>query len=208
MHNWALILCFLIKAGGAFSQSFKKIENPLVLKKRLIEMHQETRSIAADFVETVHSSMFVDPQKGKGKLYFKKPEKIRWEQRESNNQIILINGKSIRISKGGKEITNEQSKVVVKRIQSLMIQMLSGNFLNEKDFKILYFENSERVKLHLLPKNDRLTRYIKRIELLFDKNSLTVVEMMLIEDETDKMVYSFSNVQRNKPLNDSLFNQF
>jgi outer membrane lipoprotein carrier protein len=208
MQKGFFVIVFSLTFWNCFTQNFKRIENPAVIKNRLEEAHRETKSFSADFIETAHSSMFVKPQKGKGKVYFKKPEKIRWEQTDLKNQIILLNGKSIRISKGGKEVTNEQSKIVFKRIQNMMIQMLSGSFLNEKDFKILYYERNEQIKLHLLPKNQRLSRYIKRIELLFDKKTLTLLEMTMIEDETEKMVYTFFNVSINKTLNDSLFNQF
>ena len=89
-----------------------------------------------------------------------------------------------------------------------MLQLLSGEFLNEKDFKIAYYENKTNYKLVLTPKSDRMSRYISQVELIFDKTQLTLKEMSLIEDEKEKIVYTFTNVKENGSIDDSKFTTF
>jgi chaperone LolA len=201
-------LLFLVISTISYGQEYKKIANPATCKKAIQEHHKSTKSLSADFSEKVHSAMFDAPQKGNGKMFYKHAQKIRWEHTEPKKQVILINGKSVRMSENGKEVTNATSKTVVKKIQNMMLQMLSGDFLNEKDFSIVYYENTSNYKLILTPKSDRMARYIARVELIFDKKALVLKEMSMIEDENEKIVYTFTNVQVNGTINDTKFTKF
>lgn len=201
-------LLFLLITSISFGQDYKKIANPASCKKAIQEHHKSAKSLSADFSEKVYSAMFETPQKGSGKMLYKQSQKIRWEHVDPKKQIILINGKSVRMSENGKEITNATSKTVVKKIQNMMLQMLSGDFLNEKDFTIVYYENASNYKLVLTPKSDRMARYISRVDLVFDKKALVLKEMSMIEDENEKIVYTFTNVQVNGAIGETKFTKF
>jgi outer membrane lipoprotein-sorting protein len=114
----------------------------------------------------------------------------------------------MRINEEGKEVASNASGAVAKKIQKMMINLISGNFLNEKDFAISYFENSLSYKLILVPKNQSLSKYISSIVLVFDRKKMILSEMSLIESETDKVVYSFSSVVVNQNINDNKFLSF
>ncbi len=204
----ALLFFFLLFSTYSFTQSYKKVENVAQCKKSIQDKQKSMKSLTADFKETVYSSMFETPQKGSGKLFYKQSQKIRWEKTEPKKSVILINGKTIKLSENGKEVTNPTSKTIVKKIQSMMVQMLSGDFLSEKDFSIEYFENTNNYKLILTPKNERMSRYIEQVELIFDKKALTLSEMSMIEEENEKIVFSFSNIQVNASINDNKFINF
>jgi chaperone LolA len=201
------ILMFVFSAIS-YSQDYKKIANPSQCKKVIQNQQKTTKSLAADFRETVYSSMFEKPQKGSGKMLYKQAQKIRWEKIEPKKSIILINGKTILLSENGKEVSNPTAKTIVKKIQNIMVQMLSGDFLNEKEFTIAYFENGFNYKLQLTPKSDRMARYIERIDLIFDKKELILKEMSMIETAEEKIVYTFINVQLNGIINDTKFTKF
>ena len=89
-----------------------------------------------------------------------------------------------------------------------MVKMLSGTFLDDKDFKISYYENSSQYKLILKPTSDRLSKYIDNVILIFDKNDILLKEMSLVESENEKLVYSFSNVLLNNSISDTKFSDY
>ncbi len=208
MKNLLNGLLFLLVSSISFGQEYKKISSPATCKKSIQDHHKSTKSITADFTEKVHSAMFESPQKGSGKLFYKQSDKIRWEHTEPKKQVILINGKSVKMSENGKEVTNATSKAVIKKIQNMMIQMLSGDFLNEKDFNIAYYENANNYKLVLTPKNDRMKRYISQVDLIFEKKALVLKEMSMVEDESEKIVYTFTNTQVNGTIDETKFTKF
>jgi outer membrane lipoprotein carrier protein len=201
-------ILFTLITSISFAQDYKKISNPASCKKAIQDQHKSAKSISADFHEKVYSEMFETPQKGSGKMFFKQSQKIRWEHTAPKKQVILINGKNVRMSENGKEVKNTASKTILKKVQNIMLQMLSGEFLEEKDFTITYFENTVNYKLVLTPKNDRMARYIAQVELIFEKKSLVLKEMSLIEKENEKIVYTFTNVQVNGAIDESKFTIF
>jgi outer membrane lipoprotein-sorting protein len=108
----------------------------------------------------------------------------------------------------GKKVTNPNAKVLAKKINQLMTQLFSGEFMSEKEFTIQYFEHATAYKLELRPTSDRLKRYITRIDVTFDKSNLTMKEMTMVEGPTDRIVYRFDDIKINPTISDSQFTQF
>jgi outer membrane lipoprotein carrier protein len=202
------VLFFIFLCTIAFSQEFKKNSDPSKCKSAIQKQQKLTRSLIADFKETLHSEMFEETQKATGKLYYKQAQKIRWEHISPVKKILLIDGNKVRYSEKGKEIKDPSTKAIVKKIQSLMVKMLSGTFLDDKDFKISYYENSSQYKLELKPLSQRMSKYIDYVVLVFDKKYLQLKEMSLVESENEKLVYSFSNVLLNNSISDIKFSDF
>lgn len=202
-------LFFLLLFSATLSaQDFAKITDPKGCKAALEKQHKETKAIQADFTETTTSPLLTAAQKGSGKMWYKKENKIRWEKSKPESQIILINGKTVKLQEKGKEVSSASSKMVVKKIQGLMVQMMTGEFLNEKEFKISYYENKSNYKLVLTPKSDKMKRYVSEIILVFNKKELTIKELTMLTDDNNKLVYSFSNMEVNGTINDSKFTTF
>lgn len=200
-------LLFLL-AVNASAQNYSKIADPKACKAELEKQHKETKAIQADFTETTTSALLTNPQKGSGKMWYKRENKIRWEKIKPESQIILIHGKTVKLQEKGKEVSSASSKMVVKKIQGLMVQMMTGEFLNEKEFKISYFENKSNYKLVLTPKSDKMKRYVSEINLVFAKKELIIRELTMLTDKDNKLVYSFSNMEINGTINDSKFTTF
>lgn len=200
-----LLLVLSLKLNA---QEYTKITDPKACKAALEKQHKETKSIQSDFTETATSSLLTAAQKGSGKMWYKKENKIRWEKTKPESQVILINGKTVKLQEKGKEVSSASSKMVVKKIQQLMVQMMTGEFLNEKEFKISYFENKSNYKLILTPKSDKMKRYVSEINLIFGKKELTIKELTMLTDKDNKLVYSFSNMEINGTINDTKFTTF
>ena len=201
-------LLLLVVSTKIYGQEYTKLADSKACKAALEKQHKETKAIQADFTETATSSLLTNAQKGTGKMWYKKENKIRWEKTKPESPVILINGKTVKLQEKGKEISSASSKMVVKKIQSLMVQMMTGEFLNEKEFKISYLENKSNYKLILTPKSDKMKRYVSEINLIFGKKELTIKELTMLTDSDNKLVYSFSNMEVNGTINDTKFTTF
>ncbi|MFA7274768.1 MAG: outer membrane lipoprotein carrier protein LolA [Crocinitomicaceae bacterium] len=205
---YKLIVVFFLMPLVSFSQEFKKLTDATACKNAIQKKQKSLNALRADFSETVYSSMLNTPQKGTGSLLYKQEQKIRWEHLTPKKSLILIDGSKVKYSENGKEIKDPSTKMVVKKVQSLMVQMLSGSFLDGKDFTITYFESASQYKLNLVPKNSRMSKYIESIVLVFNKKDLTLQEMSMVESEEEKVVYTFRNILSNPAINDSKFQTF
>lgn len=203
-----IVFFYLVLFGSCYGQEFRKMANPQGCKSAILKHHQKVKSLEADFSEVVYSSMYAQPQKGKGVLKYKDSGKIRWEHISPQKQAILISGKSLLMYENGKKVANPNAKVMAKKINQLMTQLFSGEFMSEKEFTIQYFEHATAYKLELRPKSDRLKRYVTRIDVTFDKSNLTMKEMTMVEGPTDRIVYRFDDIKINPTISDSQFTQF
>ncbi len=207
MTKILFVLLLTISFSG-WSQNYVKMNEASRCKQRINEKAKTTNTISANFSEEIFSSMLRSTSKANGILRYKKENKIRWEHLSPKKQVILIDGKTIKYSENGTEIKNAGSNRVVKKVQGLMMQMFNGEFLNEKEFTVMYFENTENYKLILLPKSSRMANYISSIELIFDKNTLAMKKLTLKETEEDKIVYTFTSIVFNKEISNSTFTKF
>lgn len=202
----AFFLVFLFGIFNLNAQIYKPLTETASVKNTIQQQHKDTKSITADFTEKTASTMLKEPEIGSGTFEFKKENKVRWDN-TSAKQLILINGDKVKMYENGKLNTNPANQKVVKQIQGMMLSMLSGDFLNEKDFTITYFEATKHYKLVLKPKNPRLSKYIQKIELLFNKRTNLLDEMAMIESAQQSIVYTFSNQKINQHIADSKFTQ-
>jgi len=205
MTKLSLILLFFFYFLSSFAQDYKKLQDPVTFAKSLKAKMDITKSLSADFKETVVSEMFDNPQKADGKFWYKQKDKIRWEHTSPKKQVILINGEKLKMSENGKEVSNATSKMIVKKVQGLMVKLMSGDFLSSKDFKISYYENTSAYKLVLTPVSSKISKYVEKIELVFTKKGLLMTEMSIFESDTEKVMYSFSNINENQSIQDAKF---
>ena len=205
MAKHLFIVIFLISFVGN-TQSYSKVKDVTKCKQLINTKAKKTSSISGDFTEVIHSSMFNSEKKATGRMSYKREDKIRWEHISPKKQIILIDGKKMRMME--KEITNSTSNRIVKKVQGLMLQLFNGDFLNEKEFTITYFENSKNYKLILKPKSSRMSKYISSIEMIFNKRDIALKQLILKETEDDKIVYKFNNILFNKAISNTTFTRF
>ncbi len=208
MTKYLFIFSVLLFSFTYSSSDYVKLKDASECKKKIKEKSSSTTTLYATFSENKFSKLFNKPKTGKGELYFKKKDKIRWEHTSPISQIILIDGKNIKYQEDNKEVTNLTTTKIVKKIQSLMVNLISGDFLNEKDFSIEYQSNQVNYKLILMPTSSKISKYIQKVELIFDIKNLALKEMTLEESTTEKVVYEFSNVKFNTSIEDSKFNKF
>lgn len=206
MHKFILFV-FLGFAVFSFGQKYEKIQNPTECKKKLEAHFRSTKTLKCDFTEKIKNPVFEEKVENKGEMAFDKNGKIRWEVL-STKSILLINKEGIRMSKDGKEITNPQANRMAKRMQTFLYDLMSGNFLDEKKFTIYFYESANTYRLNLVPKNSRLKKYISKIKLTFDKKTLLLSRMKIIQGEGNSIEYFFQNIQKNVSLSASTFTKF
>ena len=206
--NKLLIVLIFICSQFTNAQSFSVMKNSNDCTLKLKKKADATKTIGASFKETVVSSMFNTPKSGNGILRYKKESKIRWEKETPHSEIVLINGSSIKMIQKGKVVDSPGSNKIAKKMQSLMLGLLRHEFLNQKDFSIVYYESKTQYKLVLKPKKSIVRKYITAIELVFNKSNLALDNIKILESEQDYVTYNFTSVVFNQSIPESKFTQF
>lgn len=206
MFKFYLAFSFLFFTSHiGFTQTFKPVSNPEKILNELKKISQSTNSIQADFQEEKYLAVLKEPEKSSGIFYYKKNDKMRWEQQTPFKYIILINGDKLRIQDAGKEKNVGSAGRMASQIKELMIGLVNGDFQENKAFKQTITESSDLYQITLIPINKRLKNVYQKINLTFLKSTLRLKELSFFEKGGDRNTMKFQNEKINQPIAESVF---
>ena len=204
--NKNLLIFSLFTCIFSFGQTFSKISNVIEIESKLNEKLKSVSSISCRFIETINSSMYNSPKKNEGKIYYKEINKIRWEYLSPKKEIILINDDHIKIKRNDKIIQTKPNIRTFKKLQLLIIELLNGDFIKKKNYVKIYYENKLFYKIRIT--NDKLSKYISYIEILFNKKNLQTNNIKIIQTNNDQIEYRLSTIIINKGISNANFTKF
>ena len=203
--------CFLLVFNSLLSllgQELKPLENSKEFISKLKSTSSKTTSIKADFTEGKHLSFLKEAQRSSGIFYYKKDDKIRWEQVQPFKYILLINDKKVRVKENEKEKDVIAAKRMVEKIKELMLSLVTGTFSESKAFKLSYFQTNSEYVIFLNPTSKKMKDFYDKIQLNFSKESLHLTALSFYEKGGDKSIMKFFNHQINVKIEDEVFSKF
>ena len=187
-------------------QDYVPMKDVAAFRSGLAKMAASTSSIKANFKQEKYLAILANKIESDGKIQFKKPNLLKWEYTVPYQYAIILNGKEIIINDQGKQnsfdIASSQS---FKQINELIVNSVQGNILDEKQFNIQYLEGKSLYLAKLQPKEEQMKKFLKGIEVFFNKDDYTVSQIRLIEPEDDYTHISFQDMKLNEPISDAVF---
>ncbi len=105
-------------------------------------------------------------------------------------------GKKSQMDMGGSQL--------FQQLNNLIVASINGDMFDSSEFDISYFKKGADSKVHFMPKNKELAKYIKTFQLVFNPRG-EVVQVKMIEPSGDYTQIDFSDRIVNKPLPDAVF---
>jgi len=168
---------------------------------------KSTKTLTTDFVQYKHMDFLSKDIETSGKMNFKSPNLLLWQYTKPYKYSIVFKNNKIHINDAGKKSQMDTgSSKMFDKLNKLIIGSVSGNMFDEKEFTISYFKNKDYNITKLVPKDATLKKYIKQMELYFDKKGNMVSEVKMIEPSDDYTRIVFKNKALNAPVPDSVFN--
>ena len=131
---------------------------------------------------------------------------LQWQYKKPYNYSITFkNGKILINDEGKKSAVDIGNSKIFARINKLIVGSVSGNMFDDKEFTISYFKLKWQNLAKFVPKDAALKKYIKQIELTFDKEEATVVQVKLLESSEDYTRIVLKNKVINAKIDDSVF---
>jgi outer membrane lipoprotein-sorting protein len=183
-----LLVLFLI--GFQFkslAQEQKMSESEIaVFKQSVAVVSKKIKTLSTDFVQYKHLDFLSKDIETSGKMIFKEPNLLLWQYKKPYNySIIFKNGKILINDEGKKSDVDIGNSKLFGKINKLIVGSVSGDLFDDKEFSISYFKNKDQNITKFIPKDATLKKYIKQIELTFDKEDATVVQVKLLESSAD-----------------------
>ena len=189
------------------AQEQKMTEIEITAFKQSVSLvSKKTKSLSSDFVQYKHLDFLSKDIETSGKMYFKEPNLVLWQYKKPYNySIVFKNGKILINDEGKKSAMDVGNGKIFGKINKLIVGSVSGDMFDDKEFSITYFKNKTNAIAKFIPKDAALKKYIKQIELTFDKEDATVMEVKLFESSDDYTRIVLKNKILNAKIEDSLF---
>ena len=200
------MLCFCNLS--LLAQEQKMTETEIVsFKKTVKEVATKIKTLSTDFVQYKHLDFLSKDIETSGKMAFKEPNMLQWQYKKPYNySIVFKNGKIFIDDEGKKSAMDVSSSKIFGKINKLIVGSVSGDMFDDKEFVISYFKNRTNNITKFIPKDAALKKYIKQIELTFDKDDATVIQVKLLESSEDYTRIVLKNKILNAKIDNSIFN--
>jgi outer membrane lipoprotein-sorting protein len=202
----AILLFFTLSSFAQVPVGFKSIKDTAAFKVKMETQTKTVNSIESDFKQEKYLSVMSENIECNGHFCFKKANMLRWEYTDPYKYLIAINKDKMFIKDNGKVSKYDiNSNKMFKSINEMMVNTVQGNLLNNKDYKVTFFENEKQYLLELSPTQKGAKDFLKVIQLYIDKTDYAVVKVKMIEPSDDYTTINFSNRKTNQPIADEKF---
>ena len=164
--------------------------------------YESTKTMEADFRQTVESPTLASPLKTSGKVAFEKPNRMRWDYEPPDQQTIVGDGQSLWLFQPD---MNQVIKAPLGEAfqASTPLTFLSGLGSLERDFDTsLEKETSDAWVLKLVPKKDSA---LGVLGLTVRKSDASIAEARITDSVGTMTKIAFSNEKRNGKIDAARF---
>lgn len=202
------ILLFILFPGILMAQTKLMDQSGIdLLKERIRTVTAKTATISSEFIQVKEMAMLNEKITSKGRFYFKREKKLRWEYTSPYSYIIVFTNDMITV-KSDDQVNrfNLQSNKVFREINRIILGSIQGTLLmDDLNFKASYSESKDSYMVRLQPLAHQIRESLAGIVIWFNRVDLTVNHLELLEPGGDVTAIRFVNQSINQPVGDEKF---
>lgn len=202
-----VLILLTVSHFQTWAQEQKMNENEItVFKQSVAVVSKKIKTLTTDFVQYKHLDFLSKDIETSGKMVFKEPGLLLWQYKKPYSySIVFKNGKILINDEGKKSAVDIGNSKLFGKINKLIVGSVSGDLFDDAAFSISYFKTKDQNITRFIPKDATLKKYIKQIELTFDKNDATVLQVKLLESSADYTKIVLKNKVINAKVDDAVF---
>lgn len=160
------------------------------------------KSLQCDFVQTKHLKMLSDKMVSRGKMYYQRSDRLRWEYTSPYAYVFILNRDKVFLkNKTRYDVIDVNQNKVFKEIARIMMNSVVGNCLSdEKNFKTVITATHTEWIATLLPLRKDMKQMFAKIILHFNRQKPMVSTVELIEKNGDITIIELKNIRSNEPI--------
>jgi outer membrane lipoprotein-sorting protein len=165
------------------------------------------KTIQAQFVQKKAMKILSKPLISEGRFYYAAPDSFRWEYFKPLRSIVIANKNNTKryIASGGKMVEDKTGGAqAMKIVLSEVAGWMNGKFDQNPSFAATINEGAN-TRITLTPAEKSMTGMIEKIEITLSKKSATVQSVKITESANNFTQIDFDNVEINKAINPSVF---
>ena len=208
MKRLYVILVFCMALLPMFGQSIGSTRiNTDEIKHKINQAASGIKTMQCDFVQTKHLKMLNDKLVSKGKMYYQKSDKLRWEYVSPYAYTFILNADKVLLKNQKRnDVIDVNQNKVFKEIARIMMNTVTGNCLtDDTSFKTTLTTTSTEWIATLIPQRKDMKGMFQKIILHFSKQKGMVTQVELMEKNGDKTLIELKNTKQNETLDAKLF---
>lgn len=204
MKKIFVIICFFVAAN---LQVVAQQKNEAQIRKQINQAASALNTMQCDFIQTKHMKMLNREMVSKGKLYYQKGNRLRWEYTTPYSYIFIINNDKVLLkNKQRNDVVDVNQNKLFKEIARIMMNSVVGNCISDdKSFKTSLATVKGEWVATLLPQHKNMKQMFNKIILHFSSKQAIVTQVELMEKNGDKTIIKLKNVKTNETISATMF---
>lgn len=180
-------------------------------QKQIIGKIDQTASamkgMQCDFVQTKRMKLLSKEMQSKGVMYFKRPNKLRWQYTAPYDYTFILNGDKVQIksSKSTKNIDVQGNKMFRQITNIILNSVTGGSLKSSSDFTVEVYKKDNTYFAKLFPKKKELKQLYQVIEIYFDSALTMVNSVRMVEKTGDETRVNLINTKLNIAVDEKMF---
>ena len=180
-------------------------------QKQIIEKIDQTASamkgMQCNFVQTKRMKLLSKEMQSKGVMYFKRPNKLRWQYTAPYDYTFILNGDKVQIksSKSTKNIDVQGNKMFRQITNIILNSVTGGSLKSSSDFTVEVYKKDNTYFAKLYPKKKELKQLYQVIEIYFDSALTMVNSVRMVEKTGDETRVNLINTKLNIAVDEKMF---
>ncbi|MBR4801587.1 MAG: outer membrane lipoprotein carrier protein LolA [Bacteroidales bacterium] len=167
----------------------------------------EMKCMQCDFTQTKTMKMLSRDMQSKGVMYFRSPDKLRWQYNSPYKYVFILSDGKIHLesSSSVQNIDVKENKIF-RQIAGIMLGTITGGGLKgSADFNVEMYKDGSAYFARLYPKKKEVKQIYDFIEIWFNPSLTMVSSVKMVEKTSDVTVVKLLNVNANGSFDDKVF---
>lgn len=168
---------------------------------------QKINTLQCDFTQTKRLKMLNNQVVSRGRMYYQKSDRLRWEYTSPYSYTFLLNGNQALMRQGRQtKVSSTAGNKTLREVSRIMMSSVVGNCLsNTRDFKVALRQVGGRWQATLTPQRGTMKQMFKNIRLTFNRQTKQVQSVLLTEKNGDTTLIELHNTIINKAIDAKIF---
>lgn len=202
-----IIFLILLLCGGTASHCSGQTASQL--QAQVAEVTANMRTLQCDFVQTKHVKMLNENMVSRGRMFYMRNDRLRWEYNTPYAYTFILNGDKVLLNNGNtkrNDVIDVNKNKVFKEISRIMVSSVVGSCLtDDKTFKTTVTTSDAEWIATLVPVRKDIKQMFDKIILHFDKKRKVVTKIEMTERNGDKTTIVLQNIRTNENISANMF---
>lgn len=189
-------------AAARSSAQSGQTEEALAIADKVQKVYDEVRDFSASFTQEYTSVSMGSTRSSTGRVFFKKPGKMRWDYAGPNERYMISDGSQLWVYEPEFAQYYNQSLVDSQLPSALRFLMGEGNLKDEFAIRIRS-QDDTKITLELVPK--QRSSQFARLHFVVDAQGFNVLETTVFDALGNTNRLRFNDIKQNSGLPDSGF---